>query len=145
METSAVSEEFKWTILRLFGNDAVGGICQNDHAILLVGEKLFAKLQKKPDKKTEVNRSFMADMRKLGNLYLKFSQQNPPSLASPAASLDMLQRRNVPTLEKAIATYTTRDDTDLKAICCYFPMIPILFLTAVIVIKTKIKLPFLFI
>ena len=83
--------------------------------ILLVGEKLFAKLQKKPDKKTEVKRSIMADMRKLGNLYLEFSQQNPQTLGSAATSLDMLERRNFPTLEKAITTYTTRDDTDLKA------------------------------
>ena len=115
VETSAVSEEFKCTILRLFRNDAVGRICQNDHAILLVGEKLFAKLKKKPDKKTEVKRSIMADMRKLGNLYLEFTQQNPPSLGSPASSVDMLERRNFPTLEKAITIYTTRDDTDLKA------------------------------
>ena len=90
--------------------DVVGRICQNDHTTLLVGEKLFAKLQKKPDKKTEVKRSIMADMRKLGNLYLEFSQQNPQTLGSPATSIDMLQSRNFPTLEKAISTYTTRDD-----------------------------------
>ena len=115
VETSAVSEEFKCQILSHSCNDAVGRICQNDHAILLVVEKLFAKLQKKPDKKTEVKRSIMADMRKLGNLYLEFSQQNPQTLGSPASSLDMLQRKNFPTLQKAIATYTTHDDTDLKA------------------------------
>ena len=57
----------------------------------------------------------MADMRKLGNLFLEFSQHNPPSLGSPATSLDMLERRNFPTLEQAIGTYTTHDETDLKA------------------------------
>ena len=95
-------------------HDAVGRIGRNDPKNVLVGEKLFANLQKKPDKKTEVKRSIMADMRKLGNLYLEFSQQNHPSLGSPT-SLDMLERRNFPTLEKAIAIYTTHDDTDLKA------------------------------
>ena len=82
VETSAVSEDFKCQILSHFRNYAVGRICQNDHTTLLVVEKLFAKLHKKPDKKTEVKRSIMADMRKLGNLYLKFSQQNPQTLGS---------------------------------------------------------------
>ena len=55
-------------------HDVVGRIGRNDPNKFLVGEKLFAKLQKKPDKKTEVNISIMADMRKLGNLHLEFSQ-----------------------------------------------------------------------
>ena len=42
-------------------NDAVESICQNYPSILLVRKTLFAKLQKKPDKKTEVKLSLMAD------------------------------------------------------------------------------------
>ena len=47
-------------------------------------------------------------------MFLEFSQQNPPCLGCPATS-DLRDRRNFPTLELANGTYTTRDDTDLKA------------------------------
>ena len=47
-------------------------------------------------------------------MFLEFSQQNRPCLGCPATS-DTRDRRNFPALELANGTYTTRDDTDLKA------------------------------
>ena len=48
-------------------------------------------------------------------MFLEFFKQNPPSLGSPATSIDMMERQNFPALEQAIGKYTTHNDTDLKA------------------------------
>ena len=100
-------DEFKSAILVNFHNDEVGRLCLTDKTILLCGERLFQKLKKKPDKATEVKRSVMADMRKMGHLYREFCKNSPAFSGCPPSAEDMLHRENFPALEEAVNKYTS--------------------------------------
>ena len=112
LHITSASDSFKANILSSFVSDDVGKICQSDPTILLLG--LFTKIAQKPDKKSGVKHSVMANMRMLANLYKEFKDQNPPSPSNPATSIDMLERRNFPALEQAIQQYTSSGN-QLKA------------------------------
>ena len=60
-----VSAEFLEKVVSFFRQDAVGNICRSDHAVLLLGDRLWAKSIKKE------KRVIMSDMRILGNLIHK--------------------------------------------------------------------------
>ena len=49
--------------------DEVERLCTSDETILAFGQYLFQKIKTKEDKKTEVRRSVMSDMRRLGFLF----------------------------------------------------------------------------
>ena len=85
---SGVDNEFKSAILVNFHNDEVGRLCLTDKTILLCGERLFQKLKKKPDKATEVKRSVMADMRKMGHLYREFCKNSPAFSGCPPSAVN---------------------------------------------------------
>ena len=60
-----VSAKFLEKVVSFFRQDAVGNICRSDHAVLLLGDRLWAKSIKKE------KRVIMSDMRILGNLIHK--------------------------------------------------------------------------
>ena len=110
------SENFQNEIMSKFRQDEVGQLCRNDPTIRLVGERLFTKMKKKPDKKVEVRKTVMSDMRKIGNLYQHFKQNKPPKCSVPPTAGDMLYRVNFHCLELAIRDYTGDEEADeLKA------------------------------
>lgn len=110
------SEKFQKEILSKFRQDEAGQLCRNDPTIRLVGERLFTKLKKKPDKKVEVRKTVMSDMRKIANLYVNFKQNKPPKCSVPPTAGDMLHRANFHCLELAIRDYTGYEDVnELKA------------------------------
>ena len=109
-KSSNANEEFNTDVISKFRKDAVGELCRGDATIKLVGERLYAKLKKKPEKKMEVRKSVMSDMRRLGNLYTHFADHNPAQISNPPSAGDMLHRKNFPALESAIQSYTGEED-----------------------------------
>jgi len=107
-----VSEDFKKEIPSKFVNDEVGKLCQQDDTIVMVGCKLFQKLKSRKDKKVEVRRSVMTDMRRLGHVFTHFhfhfhdvlQKHNQVTATVP----DMFKQENLDILEEACANYTWR-------------------------------------
>ena len=112
-------EEFKTEILSKFNSDEVGKLCQTDSTIKMIGSKLYSKIKTRRDKKTEVKRSIMADMRRLGTLFIHFksaSLNSFSSTGSPPCVSDMFHRRNYDILEEACVQCSSRvSDTEEKS------------------------------
>ena len=110
------SEEFKKEILSKFINDEVGKLCQQDETIVMIGSKLFRKLKSRKDKKVEVRRSVMTDMRRLGHVFTHFrgvlEQRNQATTSSTTAVPDMFKQEYLDILEEACVNYTSSEDTD---------------------------------
>jgi len=64
-----IDNTFKNEILARLLPDEVERLCTSDETILAFGQYLFQKIKTKEDKKTEVRRSVMSDMRRLGFLF----------------------------------------------------------------------------
>jgi len=79
-----LSEDFKLQILSKFNQDQVGRICQTDSMVTMIGSKLYTKVKARVDKKTEVRRSVMADMRRLSTLYVHFKNAFGKETVTPA-------------------------------------------------------------
>ena len=102
-----VSDDFKIKILSRLHDDAVGRLCRTDSAIVLVGQRLYEKIKRKQDKEVEVKKSVMADMRRLGGLYLEFKATDYKH-SSTQSSADMIHRENLSSLHEAINKCTRR-------------------------------------
>jgi len=111
-----VTDKFKEVVLCHFYNDEVGSMCQSDDAIILFGSKMFDKSKGKHDKKNEVRKTVMADMRRLARLFVEF-RHHFKGKEVPTSSLEMLQRCNFHQLEAAVETYTQSNENEksLKA------------------------------
>ena len=108
-----LNEEFTTKILSKFLNDEAGQVCKTDKCLLKIGERLYEKMKAKRDKKMEVKRSVMSDMRRLANLFLKFKEAK----VSPeeCSVIHMFQRDNFDYLERAIKETTIRTDNSMKS------------------------------
>jgi integrase len=111
-----VPEEFKTDVLSKFSSDEVGRLCQQDETIIMIGHKLYLKVKARKDKKVQVRRSVMTDMRRLGHLYIHFQtidQRNANQSAGDCSMsvLDMFRRQNFNVLEEACASYTAADES----------------------------------
>ena len=109
-----VDKEFEKEILARFQNDDIGNLCRTDPVIRLVGKRLWQKNEKKPDKRNEVRKSVMLDMRRLATLYTHFNNQPGAANKNEGTAADMFQRIHFPALEDAIRTYTNTGE-HLKA------------------------------
>nr|XP_054753532.1 uncharacterized protein LOC129259256 [Lytechinus pictus] len=116
-----IGEDFVADILSKFRDDEIGDMCKTDPVLLTIGRRLWSKQKRKVDKKTEVRKSVMRDMRRLASLY-KIMQQTESKLGELPAKegnvSDLMKRANFRHLEEAIEEYTTRDvqtGTDVKA------------------------------
>ncbi|XP_071830672.1 uncharacterized protein [Apostichopus japonicus] len=102
--------EFSVNILYKFRGDEVGSICREDPVILNVGKRLWDKGRAKENKKTEVRKSVMSDMRRLASLYLHFKEQKTIHAShftlETGTSRDMFDRKNFSILSEAINAYT---------------------------------------
>ena len=88
-----IDDNFKNEILARLLPDEVGRLCTSDETILAFGQHLFQKIKTKEDKKTEVRRSVMSDMRRLGSLFLNFRAECAASGVRRTVSVkDMLDR-----------------------------------------------------
>lgn len=124
------SEEFKKEILCRFNSDKAGQLCQQDSLIAMIGAKLYTRMKMKRDKKVEVKKSVMGDMRKLANLLMHFraaaeghrkSNEKDQQKQKLLSIEDLFHRRNFEILEDALLAYTSRqgnetdsDTTDAK-------------------------------
>ncbi|KAJ8018484.1 hypothetical protein HOLleu_43501 [Holothuria leucospilota] len=109
--------EFQREILCRFRSDEVGEICRNDPVIVSIGKRLWDKGRNKEDKKLEVRKSVMSDMRRLGSLYQCFKEQHVihgTSSLKIGTARDMFQRGNFDCLSEAISAYT-EDGCELKS------------------------------
>ena len=110
-----IEEEFKKDILSRFNADEVGTLCRTDKTILIIGQRLFKKQNKKKDKKHDVRRVVMTDMRKLAGLYTTFKQVETVSkIFKNDDASDMFERKNFNILETAIEKYTKYEDGTVK-------------------------------
>ena len=94
-----MSQEFQENIVMC--NDEVGMLCKSDEIIITVRAYLFEKTKRKLDTEKEVCRSVRNDMRRLGNLYREFKQNEWVSKVFNNAC-DMFRRENILILTKAI-------------------------------------------
>lgn len=110
-----VKTVFKEDILSKFMNDAVGSICVSDPSIILYGSRMFNKSIAKPDKKAEVKKSVMTDMRRLGGLYKIFSERMREEGITLVDSRDMLTRKYFDHLLLSIDEFTIGENDTIKA------------------------------
>lgn len=101
--------EFAEEILGRFQNDPVGNLCRSDETVLYIGQHLFLKDKCKVDKKAEVKKSVMTDMRSLCELFLEFQSLKPE--ADDVALL--FKRENFDEMSQAVRNVTSSGD-DLK-------------------------------
>jgi len=121
-QNPATNDEFATKILARFINDEIGVLCRSDEHILAIGRRLYEKRQAKKDKKTEVKRSVMSDMRRLATLYMNFRNagrkvQVDNGNLSPVnlQFADMFNRSNFTILESAVKECTVRLDESMKS------------------------------
>lgn len=97
-------------------NKDVYRICTTDRVLLQIGKKWWNKLKRKTDKKTEVRRTVMADMRRLASLYSEMKGTEKTigrELPEKEGNVsDIFKRANFRHLEEAIERYTTKDASD---------------------------------
>jgi len=113
-----VRADFKEQILSRFLLDEVGQLCISDPTIVQFGSRLYEKLKSKKDKQSEVKKSVMADMRRIGHLFLKFRllvTSGSGSVSTCSSAADMLVRRNFSCLVDAIEAYTIAEKPGEKS------------------------------
>ena len=113
-DTVKLSDLFKKRILSTLRNDAIGKISMMDATILMVGSKLFRKLEMKREKRSSVDRSVRSDMRSLGSVYVEFKQMGGVQLLYGTCT-DMFLRVNIGELFDSIDIVTYKEDKTLKA------------------------------
>ena len=110
-----VSEEFKVQILSRFIRYRVAILCQTDETLVNVGQKLFFKVKAKKYKKTEVKRSVLCYMRRLGSLFVSFKEEcRQLNGCSKVKVKDLVCRSNFPALIVAVSKYTD-SESGMKA------------------------------
>lgn len=111
--------EFTSEILAKFQNDSIGKICITDEVIVNIGQRMWMKERGKQDKKTQVRKTVMANMRRLSSLYIQFQEQHQLLGTCPLGkgnAEDMFQRRQTQVLFEAIRVLTTSDkDESVKS------------------------------
>lgn len=111
-----VSKDFKKDILSKFSGDEIGELCQKNESIAMIGSKIYMKVRARVDKKLEVRRSVMADMRRLAHMFCCFRTIANSKCSSrfsenvDVSVLEMFKRENFDILELAFANYTEMKD-----------------------------------
>ncbi|XP_072042710.1 LOW QUALITY PROTEIN: uncharacterized protein [Amphiura filiformis] len=93
-------------------NKDVYNTCTTDIVLLQVGKKLWNKQKRKVDKKNEVRKSIMSDMRRLASLYsnMKKAEETMGQLPVKDGNIsDMFKRNNFRHFEEAVDMYTKVD------------------------------------
>ncbi|KAJ8027169.1 hypothetical protein HOLleu_32230 [Holothuria leucospilota] len=106
-------------ILCRFQKDAVGKLCINDSWLTKIGKRLWEKQRSKINKKTEVRKSVMTDMRRLAALYLGMQKAEEELGELPAKEgnvSDLFKRTNFPHLEISISNYTSSEISEPNSV-----------------------------
>ncbi|KAJ8018163.1 hypothetical protein HOLleu_43996 [Holothuria leucospilota] len=106
-------------ILCRFRKDAVGKLCINDSWLTKIGKRLWEKQRSKINKKTEVRKSVMTDMRRLAALYLGMQKAEEELGELPAKEgnvSDLFKRTNFPHLEISISNYTSSEISEPNSV-----------------------------
>ncbi|XP_033101539.1 uncharacterized protein LOC117104801 [Anneissia japonica] len=106
-------------VLSKFRQDDIGGVCTTDPILIHIGQRLWYKIKTKQDKKMEVRRSVMTDMRRLACLYLEMLKHEETLGQIPSKEgnvADMFKRKNFNHLEAAIDTYTRNNTSDIQTV-----------------------------
>ena len=106
--------QFVSDVLIKFRQDKVGKVCTSDAVLLKIGRRLWYKQKRKVDKKVEVRKSVMTDMRRMANLYLHMLDQEEqlgPFKKKEGNISDLFVRGNFHHLEQAMDVYTSRGDS----------------------------------
>jgi len=114
---SDISSTFKQDVLTCSAKDDIGKVCRSDEAVMRFWSRMYSKLSGKQDKKPEVKRSVMADMRRLSHLYMyiHFKQQYEKVHKISTNSSNLLIRSNFEEVKEAVTMYTNSEDT-VKAV-----------------------------
>ena len=105
---AVVSEEFKVQILGCFrSSSTVSELCKSDTDLITFGSRLYNSIEARKDKASAVRKSVMADMRRIGSLFLEFKKFVP----NTSKTSDMLRRENFDQFADAIRSYTKSEDT----------------------------------
>ena len=105
-------QDFATEILSRFRqNIPCSKLCRSDRTIIKIGQRMWRKEKKKQNKKAEVRKAVMSDMRRLSNLYIEVLKTEEflgvlPSKEGDAS--DLFKRNNFQHLEEAIEVYTSK-------------------------------------
>lgn len=103
----ALSADSFAAVLNSFQDTDVGRLCRTDPIIINFGKHLWQKDSTKVDKRDEVRKSVMNDMRMLAHLFLQFKICQPD--AEDASAL--FKRSNWTSFSDAVINYTSKDDS----------------------------------
>lgn len=108
-----IDDEFR-QILGSF-QDKAGSIIRKDPTIQLIGKFLWQKEKTKVDKKDEVRKGVMQDMRNLATLYRYYQDETAGmSEETDGGAKDMFDIDNWQHLREAIVKMTVKDDSQVK-------------------------------
>nr|XP_047140924.1 uncharacterized protein LOC124815988 [Hydra vulgaris] len=121
---NSLDNDFKLNILNVINNDEIGTLAKSDSIILMIGSRLYGKFKRRFDKKLEVEKSVRCSMRRLANIYNRFTIEKTEYPAKMLAieqgnSGDMFLRGNIDYLKKAIENYTDKGEAKIKSDAVY--------------------------
>ena len=111
--TDKEDTRFVMNVLGKFRDDAVGKMCTTDPVLMEIGKKLWSKEKRKVDRKAEVRRGVMRDMRRIGTFYqemLNSEEKLGPLKVKKGDVSDIFHCRNFKHLEEAVETMTLKED-----------------------------------
>ena len=111
-----VADDFRNEILSRFIKDEVGQLCCTEPSLISFGQRLYYKMKAKEDKKTEVKRSVMSDMRRLATLFVQFRDECKRLIPDRSVDVkDVINQDEFPSLESASVHVTScSDQTPIK-------------------------------
>ncbi|MEW8546316.1 MAG: hypothetical protein AB2693_22595, partial [Candidatus Thiodiazotropha sp.] len=106
---SSRGDNFSDLVLSRFRRDTIGNLCRTDPTLILIGRRLFQKVNKKPNAVLDTKSNVMRDMRLVARLY-QIVREN----VECEAVEDIFLRKNFNALEIAIGRVTKEDNDTLK-------------------------------
>ena len=109
--------EYTKEVLSKFRTDEIGMQCVKDRVLVQVGQMMYHRVKSRENKKDEVRRNIMTDMRRLVAIHreMERTEKTMGNLPTKQGNIsDIFRRSNFNHLLQAISNYTT-SDTQLKA------------------------------
>ncbi len=92
-------------------------LCTSDPILLQIGKKWWNKEKRKVDKRTEVRKSVMTDMRRIASVYsnMRKAEETLGEMPDKTGNLsDLFRRNNFRHLEEAVERYTTVESSEVS-------------------------------
>lgn len=113
-ELESESRGYIENILSKFREDEVGNLCKNDPVIVFYGRQEYIKFVTRREKKRVLKEKIMADMRRLGKLFVAFRELAGKGKVNVSNCEDMFIRTNFSLLQEAIMNITVTETGTLK-------------------------------